>query len=102
MVRAAENTRPAIIEALRAGRFYATGGPEIVQVEFLAPRHVRVQTGAAATILFRCNGSLGNGLHAAADGVALTDAEHVLPERARFVRIEVTDPVPGQPARACS
>ncbi len=90
MVKAADRTRAGVIDALRAGLFYSTTGPEVVDVEFLGPRHLAVTTSPAASILFRCNGSLGSGLHAATDA-PVTQAEHELPDRARFVRVEVTD-----------
>jgi len=90
MVKAPEATVAEVIAALKAGLFYSTTGPEILDLEFLAPRHLAVTTTPAAGILFRCNGSLGSGLHAA-DGEPLTRAEHKLPDRARFVRVEVTD-----------
>ena len=91
MVKVAEPTAGEVIRALRAGLFYSTTGPEILDLEFLAPRHLAVTTSPAASILFRCNGSLGSGLHAAGAGGALTQADHKLPDRARFVRVEVTD-----------
>ena len=90
MVKAEEPTREAVTEALQGGLFYSTTGPEILDLELPGPRQVAVTTSPAASILFRCNGSPGSGLHAAGGG-ALTQAEHALPDRARFVRVEVTD-----------
>jgi hypothetical protein len=92
MVKAKARTPAEVIAALQAGRFYSSMGPEIHELEFLGPRRPRVRTSPASTILFRCNGALGQGRHADPDGRLLTQAEHELPERAIFVRIEVTDP----------
>jgi len=91
MVKARDRSAAGVVEALRAGRFYATAGPEIHDVEFLAPRRLRVRTAPAASVLFRCNRSLGNGLHAAGQS-PLTRAEHEIGPGAVFVRVEVTDP----------
>jgi len=90
MVKAKANTTADVIAALKAGRFYSTCGPEIHEVQFLRPRRLRVRTSPARAILFRSNGALGNGRHASAGGT-ITEAEHELPDRSAFVRIEVTD-----------
>ena len=91
MLKAEQRTPEAVIAALKGGSFYATGGPEIHSVEFSGPRHVQARSSPVRSILFRCNGSLGDGLHAAGPGGSLTEAEHILPDRACFVRVEVTD-----------
>ena len=49
MVRAAERTQDAVLEALRAGRFYGSTGPEIHHVEH-ADGHVTVECSPAASV----------------------------------------------------
>jgi hypothetical protein len=90
-VKVRERTQAAVVAALRSGACYSSAGPEIHDLRFLGPRHVHVKCSPARSILFRCNGSLGNGFHAAPTGQLLTEAEHRLPDRAVFVRVEVTD-----------
>ena len=90
MVRSPERSVEAVLSAMKAGRFYATMGPEIRRIEQVGPRRFRVETSPAEAILFRCNGSLGDGRQTGRGG-PITAAEHDLPDRARFLRVEVTD-----------
>lgn len=52
-VRAAERTQPAVLEALRAGAFYSSTGPEIRAVE-LSEDEVVVHSSAAASVSLYC------------------------------------------------
>jgi predicted metal-dependent phosphoesterase TrpH len=90
MIKAPDRSAAAVTDALAAGSFYSSAGPVIEDFQ-VEGRTARVRCSAAASILFRCNGSLGNGMHRAKEGEELTAAEHVLPGRAKFLRAEVTD-----------
>jgi predicted metal-dependent phosphoesterase TrpH len=90
MVKSTNRTPAAVIEALANGCFYSSSGPVIHDFD-VQGRTVSVRCSPARSILFRCNGSLGSGMHWAGPDGALSSAEHVLPERARFVRAEITD-----------
>ena len=72
MVKAAENTPEALLEALHAGAYYATQGPQIDAIEWAADR-VRVRCSPAASIMV-----LGLGSRAA-QSVAPDQREAVLP-----------------------
>lgn len=87
-VNAADCTRRAILEAIDAGRFYATRGPRIEQIE-VADGSITVRCSAAQKIIFysarvwsagRCH--VGEGLRCATHEVNGADV---------FVRVEVED-----------
>ncbi len=89
MVEADELSEPAILAALRAGRFYASSGPEI---------HETTLNGDTLTV--RCSpvsminvvGHTGHGKHfVAAPGAALTEASYRLRGPERYVRVECID-----------
>lgn len=89
MVEADELSEPAILAALRAGRFYASTGPEIYETSL---------TGGVLTV--RCSpvsvinvvGCTQYGAHwAAAPGETITSATYRPHERARYVRVECID-----------
>ncbi len=92
LVRAARRAAEDLLGALKAGRFYSTCGPEILDVEFTAPRRVRVRSSPVRSILFRSSAALGDGLHSVGEGT-IVQAEHELPPGAGFVRIELSDAV---------
>ncbi|MCG6882707.1 MAG: CehA/McbA family metallohydrolase [Silicimonas sp.] len=56
MVKAEENTPEALLAALKAGRMYATTGPEIHAVDW-SETHVSVACSAAATVIVQGRGS---------------------------------------------
>lgn len=90
MVKAAKRTPGAIIEAIKAGLFYASSGPDIEDIDLQWPRKMSVRCSPARSILFRCNRSLGTGNHHTHDQ-PLTQASHDIPVLAVFARVEVTD-----------
>ena len=52
MVQAEELTAASVMEALRAGRFYATTGPRIRQIEILDSREIIVRCSPAESVIF--------------------------------------------------
>jgi hypothetical protein len=88
MIRAEELSAEAVMEALRRGRYYASTGPEILDVA-AGNRKVRVETSAVASIAMVS--APGEGARRfAAPGGSITSAEFATPE-ARYWRIEVMD-----------
>ncbi len=97
MVRAAELTTPAVLEALRTGAFYSTMGPEIVDLDIRAAdgsaagREVVVRCSPAQAITFKAQRSRGRHVLAPA-GERLTEAAFPLTGSERYVRVEITAP----------
>ncbi len=89
VVRAAERSREAIMDALCHGRFYATCGPTIESVR-LDGNRVTAVTSPVARINFICNGSSGRQVRGS-DGSPITQAEHTLGGHESYVRVECTD-----------
>ncbi|MBM4034459.1 MAG: hypothetical protein FJ291_22160 [Planctomycetes bacterium] len=89
MVKAADRSREAIVDALIHGRFYATCGPAIESVALEDNRVVAI-TSPVARINFICNGASGRQVRNE-DGSPLTRAEHKLGGSERYVRVECTD-----------
>jgi hypothetical protein len=89
MVRADENTPPSILEAIRAGRFYATTGPGILDVQ-RAGASIYVRCSPVVTIAFTGQRGHGQMYRPAAGQEALTEAEFTIAEET-FVRITCTD-----------
>lgn len=102
MVKAEELTLDSLKEALIAGRFYSTQGPEIVDLEVVetdvtlsggAVRRapvVRVRCSPAASIVFKGQRSRGERF-LAPEGEALTTAEYPVIRGEKYVRVEITD-----------
>lgn len=112
MVHAREKTREAFLEALAAGRFYATSGPRITSLSLLNDR-LTVRTTPALSITLLANppygaqvrsGSQaftyraerlrtadGQALEGTIEGDALTGAHFRWDEGMRYARIVVTD-----------
>ena len=88
MVEAIDTDTQSIIRAIRAGRFYATQGPE-VHIEKIAPDKVRVVCSPVSKIVFQSNSTWVKGRTLREDG--LVEAEYVKGPDDRFVRAEVTD-----------
>ena len=99
MVKAAELTVPAIMQAIRAGSFYSTLGPEILDLvcdpgpDGGRPARVAIKCSPARSISFKC--SRNRGRHVVApEGALLTRAEYVLePDALKYLRVEITDAV---------
>ncbi|MGH2605510.1 MAG: PHP domain-containing protein [Anaerolineales bacterium] len=89
MVRAADRSAQAVLDALRVGGFYSTGGPEISDI-VSDGRRLRVRTTPAASIYWVGPGRLGWSRHAVADE-SLTEVEFQLKGNPDWVRVEVCD-----------
>jgi len=106
MIRAEELSAPAVIEALRRGRYYASIGPEILDLRVTEDR-VQVATSPVASIAL-VSAPENGGRCQAAEGESLTGGEFPLP-RAPYARVEISDakgrcawsnPFPGRPKEA--
>lgn len=88
MVEATDVDAQSIVRAIRAGRFYATQGPE-VHIEKIAPDKVRVVCSPVQKVVFQSNTTWAKGRTVRENG--LVEAEYVRAPDDRFVRAEVTD-----------
>ena len=88
MVQAEAKTPEAILRALAAGRFYATQGPAIHQVE-IQGREVRVRCSPAAQVVFISNQAWTD--DRCVVGKDLTEAVYTLTPHERSVRVQVVD-----------
>lgn len=89
MVKSEYRDADSILEAVKAGRFYSSAGPEIKSVEKFGDL-LQVQCSDAAQINLIGRGPCGRRL-AAPDGEVLTSAEFDLAGQQAYVRIEVID-----------
>jgi hypothetical protein len=105
MVKAPALTTEAVMAALRTGAFYATEGPQILDLEIAVAeiaaadptqppverRVVRVKCSPAKTVVVKGPGPFGRRVNAP-EGQHLTEAELILPASpTKYVRIEITD-----------
>lgn len=88
MVETTDMDTQGMIRAIRAGRFYATQGPE-VHIEKVAPDKVRVVCSPCQKVVFQSNTTWAAGRIVRADG--LVEACYTKAPTDRFVRAEVTD-----------
>ena len=88
MVESNEADTQSILRAIRAGKFYATQGPE-VHIEKIAPDKVRVVCSPVSKIAFQSNTTWAHGKIIREDGIVR--AEYTKAPTDRFVRAEVTD-----------
>ena len=89
MVQAEELTASAVMDALRAGRFYATTGPEIRQIENRDNREIIVQCSPAENVVFYSDCPWANGRAVIRNGI--TECSYTVQPYDRFVRVEVKD-----------
>ena len=89
MVKAAERSAKGVMDALAAGRFYATCGPTIEAMSVTGTR-VWVRTSPVAHISFISDGSRGGHVFCE-DGSPVTEGEHSVSGGDVFVRVECTD-----------
>lgn len=87
-VNAPACTREALLSALDAGRFYASRGPRIEQVEVASGRVV-VRTSPARRVIFYSNLVWTDGR--CVQGNGMREAAYALQRGERFVRVEVVD-----------
>ena len=88
MVESTDMDSERLVRNIRAGRFYATQGPE-VHIEKIAPDKVRVICSPVNKIVFQSNTTWAAGRIVREDG--LVEAEYTKVPDDRFVRAEVTD-----------
>lgn len=88
MVQAAELSVPAILEALRAGRFYATQGPEFHNIS-IEDGQITVETSPVSHISFCSN--LCWVSDRCRSGQGLTREVYRVRPNERFVRVQITD-----------
>lgn len=88
MLQADELTVPAVIDALNAGHFYATQGPEFYSVERIGDE-LHVKTSPVSRCTFCSNSYWVNGRCHTGDG--LTEAVHKIQPNEKFVRCQLTD-----------
>ena len=88
MVESTDMDTDRLVRNIRAGRFYATQGPE-VHIERIAPDKVRVVCSPVNKVVFQSNTTWAAGRIVREDG--LVEAEYVKALDDRFVRAEVTD-----------
>ena len=89
MVQATELSVPAILEALRAGRFYATQGPEFHNINIEDGR-ITVECSPVSRISFCSNLCWVD--DRCRTGQGLTREVYRIHSNERFVRIQITDP----------
>ena len=89
MVKAQELTLDNIMEALRAGAFYSTLGPEIKDID-LTDNQLTVKCSEAQSIVFKAERSRGRRV-LPSNGELLTEATYTVSQGTKYVRIEVTD-----------
>lgn len=88
MIQAETLTVPAVMEAIRAGRFYATCGPEIRQIT-VENGTVHVECSAAEAVVFYS--ALPWSSHRCCLGSGLTQAEYTILPGDHFIRVQVVD-----------
>ena len=88
MVQAEELTGASVMDALRAGRFYATTGPLIRQIEIL-DGEITVQCSPAESVIFYSDSPWANGRAVIRPG--MTECGYRVQPYDHFVRIEVRD-----------
>ena len=88
VVNADANTREALQEAILAGRYYASRGPEFKQVT-IEGRTVRVECSPADKVIFYSNAVWTRERTIAGDG--LTDVVHECQNNEEWLRIEIVD-----------
>lgn len=89
MVQAEEKSVPAVMEALRLGRFYATTGPQICQIENKNNQELIVRCSPAESIIFYSDCPWAGGRAVIKSG--MTECNYFIQKNDHFVRIEVRD-----------
>lgn len=89
MVQAEELAEASVMEALRAGRFYATTGPGIRQIEIPDGREIIVHCSPAESIIFYSDSPWAEGRVLMGHGI--TEGRYRIQQNDHFVRIEIRD-----------
>lgn len=87
MVKAADNSEPSILEALRLGSYYSSSGPEIIDME-VADREIYIRCSPAKKIAFVSVPCLGVCYKAEEGG--LTESSYTPRPGEHYVRVQVT------------
>lgn len=90
MVKAPALTSEAILGAIKAGRFYASSGPEILDIR-VEEGEVHVRCSPAQAIHFMTGGEWGISVKSGEAGTPVTEGTWRIHPRAPYVRIEVVD-----------
>lgn len=88
MVQAEDHTAAAVMDALRAGRFYATQGPQIRQIEYERGQ-VKVDCSEAEAVIFYSARPWSE--FRVSGGPHVTRAVYNVSREDRFVRVQVID-----------
>jgi len=89
MVQAEEKSVSSVMEALRLGRFYATTGPRIYQIENKSNQEIIVHCSPAESIIFYSDCPWASGRAVIKSGI--TECGYFIQKNDHFVRIEVRD-----------
>ena len=89
MVRAGERSRAAIIESLRAGRFYSSTGPEFLDMSVDSAR-LSVRTSPVQAISFMVDSFCRSTIDAAR-GSSVSEASYEYRSDESYLRIQITD-----------
>ena len=89
MVQAEEKSVPSVMEALKAGRFYATTGPQIDQIENRNNQEIIVRCSPAESVIFYSDCPWAAGRAVIRSG--MTECSYSIQKDDHFVRIEVRD-----------
>ena len=89
MVQAEEKSIPAVMDALKTGRFYATTGPQIHQIENRGNREIIVHCSPAESVIFYSDCPWAPGRVMIRSG--MTECNYFIQKNDHFVRIEVRD-----------
>ena len=98
-VKASSLTTQGIMDALRNGAFYSTLGPEIYDLDLIdneedptkRGKKIVIKCEPVESITFKSQRSRGRHI-TAVNGKLLTEAEYLIPNSAKYVRVEVTRP----------
>ncbi len=88
MVQAAEKTVPAVLQSLRAGRFYASRGPLIHQIE-VTKQEVRINCSPASAVVFYSARPWSG--QRIVHGNGLTEAVYPIHPSDQFIRVQIID-----------
>ena len=89
MVQADGLTVPSVMSALRSGRFYATTGPEIHQIENRNNQELIVHCSPAESVIFYSDSPWASGRVVIRSG--MTECAYLVQKNDHFVRVEVRD-----------
>ena len=89
MIQAEELSVPAVMNALKAGRFYGTTGPLIYQIENRNNQEIIVHCSPAESVIFYSNNPWASGRSVI--GHDIMECTYFVQKNERFIRVEVRD-----------